>query len=202
MHEEQPVRSSQASSPTKARGRGVRSLLLALVLLLAIVGMVTVRGVQTREVAAPQVSSTEADERVIREAAEAAVDSIAPVDELEEHLLAKFSCEVDEQVSVDGDDATCVVHVTNANLPQALEEAYDELGTDASTIASLGDLYQDGTDDEFYAHMLEVIYRHIDECEDMVEQDVELRFAKADNAWSLDEKSAEEFARAAYADLT
>ena len=144
--------------------------------------------------------STEADEKVIRKAAKDAVAEIEAETELEEHLLSRFECELGKVV-VTGDHATLEAHVSNVDLPAALKEAFDEVSMDAETIDSVGELYREGTDEELTDAFVDVLYQHLDDCTDLVETDVTLRFTKRDNEWKLDEGSAEEFATAAYAGL-
>ena len=143
------------------------------------------------------------DEQAISEAAQEAVEEIEPTSELGVHLLGHLSCELESAVEVDGDEAVVVAHVSNVDLSQAIEEAYEQLAGDAETFTSLGDLYQEeaDTDEEFFGIMRDVIYEHIDSSTALVQSDVELRFSKEGNTWTLDEQSAEDFARAAYAGL-
>lgn len=48
---------------------------------------------------------------------------------------------------------------------------------------------------------MDVLYGHVDECEDVVETDVTLRYTKRENEWTLDESALEQFVAAAYAGL-
>lgn len=150
----------------------------------------------------PEPPSTELDEKAILEAAEEAVDEIKPATEMDEHLLEFFTCDLDTTVEVDGDHAVLKVLVSNVDLPQALADAYEELGQNPETRASLGELYRDEeVIEEFGAEMTKVIYDHISACDKMVDTTVELKFSKKGNEWKLEKESAKEFAHAAYAGL-
>ncbi len=144
--------------------------------------------------------STEEDEKAILEATEEAIAGIEVETELEEHLLARFECELGE-VDVEGNRATLEAHVSNADLPTALSEALGEFSDNEDIISSLGELYREGTDEELTDAFLDVLYGHVDECEDVVETDVTLRYTKRENEWTLDESSLEQFVAAAYAGL-
>lgn len=150
----------------------------------------------------PEPPSTELDEKAILDAAEEAVDEIKPTTEMDEHLLEYFTCDLEDTVEVEGDHAVLRVLVSNVDLPQAIGDAYEELGQNPETRASLGKLYsEDETTEQLGKDLTEVIYRHISECDKMVDTTVELHFTKKGNTWKLEDESAKEFARAAYAGL-
>lgn len=150
----------------------------------------------------PEPPSTELDEKAILDAAEEAVDEIKPATEMDEYLLEYFTCDLEDTVEVDGDHAVLRALVSNVDLSQAIGNAYEELGHNPETIASLGKLYaEDETTEQLGKDLTEVIYKHISACDEMVDTTVELRFTKKGNAWKLEDESAKEFARAAYAGL-
>ena len=153
----------------------------------------------------PRVSeppSTELDEKAILDATEEAIDDIAPTTDLDEHLLARLKCEVKGVKVGKGGKATATVHVSNVDLGQALEDAYAEFGEDADKVASIGELYREGTDDELWSELIDVLYKHIDSCKKLKETDVDLKFHMVEGSWSLDEDSAADFAHAAYPGLS
>ena len=153
-------------------------------------------GLPQQQFGAPDVISTKDDEKAILDAMKKQLKSIKPKGEFYEHLFKRFSCKMADDVKVDGDVATLNVKVSNVNFETAFNAAYDAVGS-GEMVSSLGELYREERDPEMYEAMYEELYKAIDASEDIVTTDLTLRFVKRDNAWGLDEKSAQEFAEAA-----
>lgn len=177
------------------RGRDVKRL-LSFVFALA---LACVLSACTSTEVADSTPVEEYDKQAIVEAGESAFAGIQPSTEFEKHLLKSFSYKIGD-ATINGNEATLNVRVSNVDLGKAIDAAYKDLGKDEN-IESIGQIYRTDEASNIESAIMDVIYDHIDNSKDKVSKNLELHLSKKDNEWTLDADSAKECADAIYAGL-
>ena len=123
--------------------------------------------------------------------------------EMLQHLFGKFDYTIDS-VKVDGDTATAQLTLTNIDLEKAITSFTNDMGNDAEFTSQLISAYQSGGEAAMYELVFDKMYEYIDNSDELVTSEAELKLTKANGQWQIDENSEVEMISAMYggADLS
>ena len=117
------------------------------------------------------------------------------INEFLTHSFSHFDYTINS-VTIDGDDATVALSLTNANMQTALDAASKSLSENQEDYADI--LTQEDGMQQLMKMFFNEYYKQMDASEDLVTTDVDLKLTKGDDGWEINKDGIEAVYSAMY----
>ena len=117
------------------------------------------------------------------------------VNDLFKHVFARMECQTNDATFVNENEALVNTTISNVDLSKAMESAQNSLQADPEVSGRAAGLVAANDEDGIYRLFVEQIIKKIDETEDRVTSNVQIKFQRDESGkWTIDDTSQEQLA--------